>query len=261
MLVTEIFNKFKFANGEGLTLKAGKLALHVRRISMGWGFKSEPEGEHQHEIDLQFSPGEFSVSECDLYQTGKSNSLIVAPALPDKPLVLKNSGMRILPGQTMNFFVKIPLWVQFYFGEQVADKFIVEYPLTSLSHTWFGEPDNGEPAYAMGGFYQKEIGRLEVQPWEAVCPVHISNNSTLLLEVERLIIRVENLALVTQGNQMMTSLLSIEYTGKEQVSAASYRLDKSIHGEGYQQIAPPRNTGNRSSMKINFHFIKNWYQT
>ncbi len=260
MQVTEIFNKYKLANGEGLSLKAGKLDLQVRRISMGWGFKCEPEGELWHEVDLQLKTVDFSVSECDLYQTGKSNSLVVAPALPDKPLVLKNSGMRILPGQTMNFFVKIPLWVQFYFGEQVADKFIVEYPLLSLSHTWFGEPDSGEPAYAMGGFYQKEIGRLGVQPWDAVCPVHISNNSTLLLEVERLIVRVENLALITHENHLMTSLLSIEYTGKEQVSAASYRLDKSIHGEGYQHIAPPRNSGNRSSMKINFHFIKNWYQ-
>lgn len=261
MLVTDIFNKYKLGNGEGISIRAGKLDLKVRRISMGWGFKLEPEGAFVNDIELSMDPGQFSVSDCNLYQTGKSNALIVAPALPDKPLVLKNSGIRILPGQTMNFFVKIPVWVQFYFAEQAADRFIAEFPLVSLSHTWFGEPDSGEPAYAMGGFYQKEMGQLGAQPWDAICPVHISNNSTLLLEVERLIIRVENLALVRSDNKFITSLLSIEYTGKDQVSTANYRLDKSVHGEGYHQVAPPRHAGNRALMKINFHFIKNWYQT
>ena len=129
-----------------------------------------------------------------------------------------------------------------------------------LSDTWFGEPDEGEPAFALGNFYWQDASLLNVLPWEAVCPVHILNNSNLLLEVQRLIIRVENLALIRSGNQLLTSMVEIEYKGRDQVSSASYHLDKTIHGKEYIQITEPRSTVAKSSLKINFHFIKNIYQ-
>lgn len=260
MNLIEICRTYSFHNNEGIDIQAGTLNLQVRRMSMGWGFRSEETTGAFEEIKVVNSNSAMQVSESALYQTGKSDDLVILPALPTKPLVLKNSGLRILPDQSMRFFVKIPLWMQFYYSGTFPGQFMTEYPLFRLSDTWFGEPDEGEPALALGNFYQKDASLLDLKPWEAICPVHINNHSGLLLEVQRFIIRVENLSLIDTGNQLMTSLTEIEYKGRGQISSANYHLSKNVHGVDYNQIAPPRNAGSRSSLKINFHFIKNIYQ-
>lgn len=260
MNLTEICRTYSLHNNEGIDIQAGTLSLQVRRMSMGWGFRSDESADAFDDVKVVNNNSAIQVSESALFQTGKSDDLVVLPALPTKPLVLKNSGLRILPGQNMRFFVKIPLWLQFYHSGTSPEHFITEYPLFKISDTWFGEPDEGEPALALGNFYQKDASLLDLKPWEAICPVHITNHSGLLLEVQRFIIRVENLSLVVTGNQLMTSLTEIEYKGREQISSATYHLNKTVHGDDYHQIAPPRNAGTRSSLKINFHFIKNIYQ-
>jgi len=260
MSLEKICQLYKISNGHGIDIHAGTLHLHVRRISMGWGFKVENELSDFADVDVRENNSVFQVSESALFQTGKDDRLLIMPALPPKPVVLKNSGIRILQGQSMRFFVKIPLWLQFYRSEFSAENFITEYPLFRLSDTWFGEPDDGEPAFALGNYYQKEISLLNAKSWEAICPVNISNHSNTMLEIQRFIIRVDNLALVSVENQIMTSLTDIEYKGKEQISSATYSLNNSVHGDHFRQIAQPRVSGNKSLLKINFHFIKNIYQ-
>lgn len=260
MELFEICNSYRLLNGEGLEIKAGSLHLKVKRISTGWGFMKTDVAYPFTDVEVNRIVPDFEVSESNLYQSGHSDILVVAPVLPEKPVVLKNSGLRILPGQNMHFFVKIPLNLQFFFEEAKPDNLITEYPMFRLSDTWFGEPDEGEPAFALGSFYRIDSSLMNVQPWEAVCPVHILNNSNLLLEVQRLIIRVENLMLIRSGIQLLTSMIEIEYKGRDQVSSVSYHLDKAIHGEEFSQITEPRSAAAKSSLKINFHFIKNIYQ-
>lgn len=260
MELYKIFDSYRLTNGEGLEIKAGSLHLTVKRISMGWGFVKTDTSMPFEKVEINRLVPDFEVSESNLYQAGRSDILVVAPVLPEKPVVLKNSGLRILPGQSMHFFVKIPLNLQFFFEEAKTDNLITEYPMFRLSDTWFGDPDEGEPAFTLGNFYRKDVSLLNVQPWEAVCPVRIANNSNLLLEVQRLIIRVENLALIRTVNQLLTTLVEIEYKGRDQVSSASYHLDKAIHGEEIIQLTEPRSIVAKSSLKINFHFIKNIYQ-
>ena len=259
MNLTDICKNYRFSHHQGMTIKAGTLQLELKRISQGWGFRPEEVFSPFDEIKMEENQPGFMVSESALYQSGDSDNLYIRPVLPAKPVVLKNSGMRILPGQSMRFFVKIPLWLQFYHSEVHPENFMTEFPLWRLSDTWFGEPDEGEPALALGNFYEKDPAMLDIKPWEAISPVLITNYSTLLLEVQRLIIRVENLVLVKSGDQIMTSLTEIGYKGREQISSASYHLNKTLHGEGYREIAPARNAGIRSAMKMNFHFIKNIY--
>lgn len=257
----EICKKFTLHNNEGIDIQAGTLRLQVRRIMMGWGFQSEEIWPANEEVQVINDDSIFQVSESDLFQTGKSDDLIIVPALPIKPVVLKNSGMRILPGQSMRFFVKIPLCLQFYYDSVAPDRFITEFSLYRLSDTWFGELDEGEPALALGNYYQKDAGLLDLKPWEAICPVNITNQSATLLEVQRFIIRTENLVLVNSNNRLMTSLTDIEYKGREQISNATYHLSKAVHGENYTRVAPARNSGAKAPLKINFHFIKNIYQS
>ena len=260
MTLTDICRSWTLEPNAGLTITAGMLHLRLRRISLGWGFHAAEVLPPSPLISVEEGSPGFQVSDSALFQTGKPDILRIAPALPALPVVLKNSGMHILPGQSMRFFVKIPLWLQFYHAELAPERFITEYPLIRLSDTWFGDPDEGEPALALGNFYQKDASLLEVKPWEAVCPVIITNHSTLMLEVQRFIIRTENLSLVKAGDQIMTNLIEIEYKGRDQISSASYHLNPTFHGKEYSELAPARNDAARSALKINFHFIKTIYQ-
>lgn len=260
MTIQEIFGKHEISNGQGLEIRAGTLHLIVKRFSMGWGFHVLPTEQPFEGIYRSSEIPSLEVSESDLFQSGRSDTLVITPALPLKPVVLKNSGMRILPGQSMRFFVKVPLNLQFHHTDAITDYFITEYPLIRLSDTWFGEPDEGETAFALGSHYQKDPELLDPLPWEVICPVLITNHSTLLLEVQRFIIRVENLAILSTSHGLMTSVVDIEYKGKEQISSATYRVDKSVHGDNHLQLATPRSSGGKSSLMINFHFIKNIYQ-
>lgn len=260
MELFSLFDQYHVDSGEGIEIQSGSLHLLIKRISSGWGFKVLETTGPFPEILLRKLTPDIQVSESELYQTGKSGNLCIAPSLPVKPVVLKNSGMHILPGQSMHFFVKIPLNLQFYFDEPSVNNLISEYPMYRLSDTWFGEPDEGESAFALGNFYQKDADLLDVRPWEAICPVNILNHSNLMLEVQRLIIRVENLALVRSDQRIMTSMVEIEYKGRDQVSSVSYHLDKSLHGASFIQMTAPRSNVAKSSLKINFHFIKNIYQ-
>ena len=108
MDLSAITRPLELKNSEGVDLQAGTLHLKVQRISHGWGFKNTEVNPPFPEITMRNETAGFGVSEGALYQTGDSDRLLVIPALPSKPVVFKNSGMRILPGQSMRFFVKIP---------------------------------------------------------------------------------------------------------------------------------------------------------
>jgi hypothetical protein len=82
----------------------------------------------------------------------------------------------------------------------------------------------------------------------------------LVLEVERLIIRVENLALYLNENKLITSQVAIEYKGKDIISSASFHFSKYIHGEKAETVLQPRSSVSKNLLKINFHFIKNLYK-
>lgn len=197
----------------------------------------------------------------DYYQTGKSNSLIIAPALPVKPMVFKGSGLNVLPEQRVTIFVKIPLTFQIYFSKIQPENLLREITYKRMSNTWFGEPDSGEPAFTLGSEYFLNFDEIVITDFEAICPITVKNSATENLNVQRLIIRDENLTLYKNGNRMVTSTVHVEYKGTDIVSSVDYQYSKQYCGEKQEILAKPRNSSGRSPLKLNFHFIKTIYRT
>jgi hypothetical protein len=96
--------------------------------------------------------------------------------------------------------------------------------------------------------------------FEAICPVTIFNNSPSTFEVERLIIRVENMGLYKNAEKIVTSVAEIEYKGKDVISSAEYHYSKIYNGEKQELITKPRNQSGKNPLKIHFHIIKNMYR-
>src|SRR5690554_2402795 len=232
METEKIFGKFKLTAGEQHLFSAAGYAFGVKREKEGWliakgGLNTGPA------LQLDYAHADF-------YQTGRSNTLLVLPALPAKPLVFKGPTINVVPGQKFTFYLKIPLLVQLYYSKELPANLMMELPVTRLSDTWFGDPFSGEPAYVLGDLFYIKPQQADPTPLEAVCPVTIFNNSPGVLNVERLILRVENMTLYNNAGKIVTSLLEIEYKGKEVISTASYHYSKVHHGDKEDVLAKPR---------------------
>lgn len=251
MNIETILKKYNLLPGNTQTIEFGDLLILLKRKEQGWfiysGLKNDEEKNPEPE-------------EGDYFQSGASNALYLAPALPNKPLVFKGNKLSVTPGEKLTFFIKIPLIVQIYHSSKKSENLIKEIAHTRLSDTWFGEPVNGEPAFSIGTDFYLDVKDTNLEIFEAICPISVFNNSDKLLEIQNLIIRVEHLNLYLYHEKVISSIVKIEYKGKDAISSADYGYPKTWHGEKQQIIAKPRSDSNSNSLKINFHFIRNIYK-
>jgi hypothetical protein len=129
-----------------------------------------------------------------------------------------------------------------------------------LSDTWFGEIDNGEPAYSIGSNYDQSFSEVHATSWEAISSVEIINNTASVLDLQRLILRVEDYNLYMKNKQILTSHATIEFKGQEQAGSVNVSELAKIHGEKPVQIAKSRSSDSKNLLRRSFFFIKNMYQ-
>jgi hypothetical protein len=252
MSTNEIFGKHQVTPGNTKSFVLGDSMLWLKREKEGWYVLQTGNQDEQKE-EPDFTGAEY-------FQTGKSNSIVIAPALPVKPMVFKGSQLKVSIKQKFTFFLKIPVTIQIYYSKNMEENLLKEIPFKRLSDTWFGEPDSGEAAFALGNEYYLDFESIETSPFEAICPVSIFNNSPGTLEIQRQIIRVENLALYKNNNKIVTSMVQVEYKGQQILSSADYHYSKIYDGEKQDILTKPRNASGKNLLKMNFHFIKNIYK-
>lgn len=255
MDLDSILQKHKILPGNTKIIDIGCVQLSAERKNEGWQLITTDNCPHD-DIDLT---SESTLS--DYFQTGKSDTLIIAPALPAKPLVFKGTGLNVLPEQKLTFFLKIPLAFQIYFSKIRPENLLKEISYKRLSDTWFGEPDSGEPAYSLGSEFFLDIDEIVITDFEAICPVEVLNSSAENLNVQRLIIRDENVTLYKNEDKIVTSVVHVEFKGNDVASEVDYQYSKQYNGEKQEILAKPRNTSGKNLLKLNFHFIKNIYRS
>nr|WP_321356508.1 DUF432 domain-containing protein [uncultured Draconibacterium sp.] len=249
-----IYGKKQLNPGESDLINYSIFTLGIKRNEEGWYLKSFDNINGQ-EIDSN------EIIDGTYYHSGKSNRLILAPALPVKPMIFKNSRIIISPKQRLTFFVKIPLILQVYASKKQDENLLAEFPLQQISNTWFGEPVNGEAAFALESDHFLDFKSIEEDELFAICPITVFNNDNAALDIERLIIRVDQMNLVKFSNHLVTSQVKLEYKGKDHLSSVNYGFAKAFHGENHDIVAKPRNPEGKSLLKINFLFIKNIYRS
>lgn len=253
MQVNSAYGKQQMQAGSEKSIILEHIAIRTRREKEGW-FIMTGEASELPDLEKQdLSTGEY-------YQTGKSNSLHFLPALPSKPLVFKGSRLFVVPKQRITFFIKIPLNIEIFYSKVQPENLLKEIVPVRLSDTWFGAADSGEQAYSHNSVFFLQSEQIKTSMLESVCPVSIINQSPGMLEVERLIIRTDNLALYMNNQKLVTSVLEIEYKGKDIVSSAEYHYNKLYHGEFREPFRKPKTTAGLGLLK-NFHFIKNIYRS
>jgi hypothetical protein len=256
------WNKYEFSVGQIMLFKAGYVEVFVKHISNGWLIKGRATEEPYTELQVEGVEEISDDSDVFHFQTGKSHVLHVVPALPNKAVVFRNNkNIKVSAGQLANLFFRIPLNIQFYFQEVKEENRMLELPLQRLSDTWFGEADNGEPAFSIGSNYDKSFDEVFPAGWEAIAPVEILNNTAGLLDLQRLILRVEDFSLFYKNGMILSNHISIDFKGHEHAGSVNLSLRKEIHGQKPVQMAKPRSNESKNLLRKSFYFIKNIYQS
>jgi hypothetical protein len=262
MNLHNFWNKYEFSVNQTLLFKAGFLEVFVKHINNGWQIRSRNVNVPYPELQFEEVDGFDDESDIFSFQTGKSHELYVMPAMPNKAVVFRNNkNIRISAGESANLFFRIPLTFQLYFQEIKDENRLFEAPLQRLSDTWFGEPDNGEPAYSIGSNYDLEFEKVERCSWEAITPVEIVNDTATVFELQRLILRVEEFSLYLKNNQLLSNQVSIGFSGPEHDGSVNLSVKKALHGSKPVLLVKPRAGGEKNLLRKSFYFIKNIYQS
>ncbi len=258
----DFWNKYEFSVGQALQFRAGYAEILVKHIANGWLIKNRVLAEPAEE--LLVTPIDTFDDDQDVFhfQTGKSHLLHVVPAFPNKSVVFRNNkNIKISAGQTASLFFRVPLTIQFYFQEVKDENRLFETSLQRLSDTWFGETDNGEPAFSIGSNYDKTFDAVRLNPWEAIIPAEIINNTLGLLDLQRLILRVEDFSVYLRHQQLLSNHVAIEFKGLETAGSVNLTTRRDLHGQKPILLARPRGSETRNLLRKSFFFIKNIYQS
>lgn len=257
----DFWRKYNFTINQTLIFKAGFVEVFIKHIQNGWLVKSRITEVAARNLSVEAVDDLADDQDVLHFYTGNSNELILVPALPDKAVVFRNNkNIKISAGESAGLFFRIPLVAQFYFQEVKDENRLVEIPLHRLSDTWFGEIDNGEPAYSIGSNYDQLLTEVQATSWEAISPVEIINNTASVLDLQRLILRVEDYNLYLKNRQILTSRANIEFKGQEQAGSVNVGEQAKIHGEAPVQLAKSRSSDSKNLLRRSFFFIKNMYQ-
>ncbi len=255
------WKKYKFELNQTMLFKAGYAEIFIKHITNGWLIKSKITDHLFDELLVEEVSDLEDGTDVIHFQTGKSHDLLVVPALPSKSVVFRNNkNLKVSAGESANLYFRIPLNLQFYFHEVKDDNRMLDQPLKRLSDTWFGEIDNGEPAFSIGSNYDKALSDAKPKDWECVSSVEIINNTTTGLDLQRLILRVEEYNIYLKSKHLFTSHATIEFKGQEQAGSVHLGHRKDIHGEKTVMIAKARSTDSKNLLRRSFYFIKNIYQ-
>lgn len=254
MQVNSLFKNHSFSPESEQFFELDGFRIAIKRETEGWYVLPVDDA-----TNIKSAKETPAITEGEYFHSGKSNSMILSPATPAKPLVFKGSKLFVTPKQKLTFFVKIPLNIQLFHSRILPENLLKEISPVRLSDTWFGEPVTGEAAFSLGNEFALLPDNLKTSVLQAICPIKIFNNSSGVLEIERLIIRTENLALYLNADKIYTSMVEIEYKGKDIISSAEYHYSKVHHGEKADVLVKPRNSG--GILKKNFHFIRNIYRS
>jgi hypothetical protein len=261
MMVQGFWKTYQFAVNQTRLFRAGYSEIVVKHIQNGWLVKSEVVGLPSDGLLVEEVDGLVDDTDVLQFYTGNSDRLVVMPALPNKAVVFRNNkNIKISAGESVRLFFRIPLTMQFYFQEVKDENRLIEIPLERLSDTWFGEMDNGEPAYSIGSNYDNLLADVRANAWEAIASVEIINNTSGVLDLQRLILRVEEFSLFRKGDQILTNHITIEFKGQDQAESVSLSTRDDTQGKHVVLLARSRLSDTKRLLRRSFFFIKNMYQ-
>ncbi len=223
-------------------LAFGPLDLWIRRRPGEWHVAST----QNHEVESRATLWEEGAATEDLdwerwIVGGKSRAIVMRPLPPDRPVVLSpEMPVRLRPGQSTNFFIGIPLWVEVSAGTRDASEVLCDLPSIRLSNTWFGTPQEGELCYSMRTRAHRSPGDLLDRPHRCICPLQVRNSSQEVLSFERICVRCQHLHIYRGTERFWSNVVRLSYRGRQEWSRIVYGRTPPEESHAVEVVAQPR---------------------
>jgi hypothetical protein len=178
------------------------------------------------------------------------------PQFPDKPIVVKpESSFRLAKGEKARVYVRVPLWLQIIMGTKQPE-LLMEMPTVVLSKTWFGSFFEGELCNWISSGMKKQIEADSSRPYLAICPIQILNKSDVELLIEKICLRVINLSIFDNGDQLWSDEIKITYRGKNEISQFEVGNSPPIEAPSAKLITKPRTILKKSKIALTFSTLR-----
>lgn len=236
--------------------KVGKKEVYFKRNSSSWSFALQDSAEQV--AQPQKLPVSSDTSELEWsVVVDQSNKLLLLPALPDRSLVVKlKMPFKILPKQSIQLYITVPISLQFYSGKMDKDNLMLEVPTADFTSTWFGETHDGELSYA----HFVDIHSLLQTPTQApnhiICPLKLSNESSKPFEVQRFLLQVQYLKLFLVDDALWTNETYISFNGENEMSDVNFSKSVPLRLKNAKLINEPRKSHSIHMLSKSFHLIK-----
>ncbi len=165
------------------------------------------------------------------------------PVLPPRSIVLQPERVfRLSRGAGARVYVRVPLSIQVRVpGLQGA--LLEEIPTVTMSDTWWGDPMRGELAFWLPTTARRAMRAELFLPHLAVAPVQLWNRSQQDLRVEKLLLKVEHLALYEESpGRIWTDVATVRYQGESEESLIEKGGGPPEEAPEAHQVAEPRVT-------------------
>jgi hypothetical protein len=193
-------------------------SIWVERVANEWHALALPDGGGRDEAAFVDRTQKPESSQWRHYLHTVNAPVQPAPVLPDRPVVVRpDRALTLLPGETAQFFVEIPVWFRLSCADGRRTR-IFEEPICMLSQTWFGDPITGELCYGLATRLHQGLDSIEPSAHLAVCPLAITNDSETDLAFEKICMHVENLSVFRGPRRLWTNRLNVVFKGPEQAT-------------------------------------------
>ena len=258
-LLKALWDPFPIKAGGVVYASLGPLELWIRRFSEDWYVahrRAEPEVQACAPKRLQSTGALEELPWSRWVSSQPAEQIRLVPALPDRSVVVRPKfPLNVPTGESVLFYVNIPIWVRVTIGESFEQAFN-EIPSVVLSNTWFGEPTAGELCYALKTKALRDLDELSNHPFMVTCPVQVENQAPTDLDFQRICIRVEHLHVYRGARRLWTNQVEVLFKGEDftsQINVLKYapRLEGTS-----ERLCAAREPVERSLLAKSFSFLR-----
>ncbi|MCJ7773397.1 MAG: DUF432 domain-containing protein [Desulfobacterales bacterium] len=184
------------------------------------------------------------------------SSIQLVPLFPDRAVVIKpESSFKIIKNEHVRIYARVPTWIQINaVNKEIIH--LIDIPSVILSNTWFGNFREGELCYWISSGLRQHIEIDPSRNYMAICPIVIINKSHEELLIEEICLRVRNLSLYIDNNQLWSDETKMVYKGDDQISYISVSGNPPEESPDAVLLTAPRTPIKKSFIAKTFMSLK-----
>ncbi len=189
----EIFKEYKIASGSLTHIRTGYTDIWIKKNESEWFIYHE-------QSSVKLKPKIETVKRKEdwtwirVISEIKSDTLFLAPKVPDKPVIVQSPEEIIIPEkQSAKFYIEIPLFIMLK-QKSKNELLLMEIPSEILSKTWFGDISGGILSYSLNTVLSSKVID-NFSPSSSQCSIIITNKSKSPFRFRKLSVYAQNFSI------------------------------------------------------------------